>query len=139
MRALSLATSTCQWFARVLSFAVSFFGLFSFLSADFRRDVVPMSLYCVLPVLSFPVTLLSFRSLRGSVALHLIVALGYLAAYSILDWRTCSELGYCHGVASTVLDTMTAQLVQALFAVAALNLALLILKRKLMRTQGAAS
>ncbi len=89
-----------------------------------------MGFYGILPILSFPVTLVSFRSLRWSVALHWALAVGYLGVYSILDWRTCSELGYCQGVLATVLETSTVLRVRAVFAVAVLNLALLILKAK---------
>jgi hypothetical protein len=78
MRVLSLATSICRRVARLLSLAISVYGLLSFAWADFRQDTVVMSLFHILPVLSFPVTLLSFRWLRWAVALHWILALGYL-------------------------------------------------------------
>lgn len=135
MRVLSLVTLLCQGAARLLSFAVSVYGLLPFASADFRQDAAVMILYCVLPVLSFPVTLLFSRSLRWSVALHWILALGYLTAYSLLDWRTCAELGYCQGVLSTVFATLTGRRVQGVFAVAVLNLALLFLRRYLRSAQ----
>jgi hypothetical protein len=99
-----------------------------------------MFLFCVLPALSFPVFLLSFKSLRWSVAMHWILAAGYLAVYSILDWRTCSELGYCQGVMRTVLQTLTARPVEGVFAVAVFNLAALFLqvKRKSAQDEGRA-
>lgn len=128
MQTLSPLTSLCRRFARLLSFAVSVYGLLPFLSADFRSDAVVMSLYCILPVLSFPVTLVSFQSMRLSVMLHWLLAFGYLAVYSMLDWRTCAQLGYCQGVMATVLVTTTSWRVRGLFLVAILNLALLVLE-----------
>jgi hypothetical protein len=89
-----------------------------------------MGLYCALPLLCFPVFLLSFKSLRWSVTLHWILAAGYLAVYTALDWRTCSESGYCVNVMQTSLQTVTARPVEAVFAVAAFHLAALILQRK---------
>jgi hypothetical protein len=89
-----------------------------------------MGLYCAFPLLSFPVFLLSFKSLRWSVAAHWILAGGYLAVYSVLDWRTCSDAGYCRGVMQTVLQTLIARPVEAVFAVAAFNSAALIIRRK---------
>ncbi len=128
MQTLSLLTSLCRRFARLLSFAVSIYGLLPFLSADFRSNTVVMGLYCILPVLSFPVTLVSFRSLRWSVALHWLLAFSYLAVYSMLDWRTCAELGYCQGVLATVLVTASTRRALGLFLVAIFNVALIILE-----------
>lgn len=133
MQTLSLLTSICRRTARLLSFAVSIYGLLPFISADFRSDTLLVSLYCILPVLSFPVTLISFRSLRLSVALHWLLVFAYLAVFSMLAWRTCAEMGYCHGVLSTVFATMSTWRVRGLFLVAILNLALLILKENLQR------
>ena len=82
---------------------------------DFRQDTLVMVLYCILPVLSFPVTLISVRSLRWSVALHWILAPAYLAVYSLLNWRTCAELGYCESVLATVLVTTTTRRVRGFF------------------------
>jgi len=105
-------------------------GLLSLALADFRQDALLMGLFFVLPVLSFPITLLSSRWLRWSVALQWVLALGYLAVYSRLDWRTCADAGYCQGVMAIILVTMTAWPVQVLFLVAVLNLALLWLNAK---------
>ena len=135
MQTLSLLTSICRRTARLLSFAVSIYGLLPFTSADFRSDTLLMGLYCILPVLSFPVTLVSFRSLRLSVAQHWLLVFGYVAVYSMLAWRTCAESGYCEGVLSTVFATTSTWRVRGLFLVAILNLALLILKENLRREQ----
>jgi hypothetical protein len=98
-----------------------------------------MGLYCILPVLSFPVTLVSFRSLRLSVALHWLLVFGYVAVYSMLAWRTCAELGYCEGVLSTLFATTSTWRVRGLFLVAILNLALPILKENLRCEQAKAT
>lgn len=129
MRVLAGATVTCRRIARLLSFAVTLLGLLSLAVADFRQDALLMGLFFFLPVLSFPITLLSFRRLGWSVALQWMLALGYLAVYSRLDWRTCSDAGYCRGAMATVLVTLTAWPVRVLFAVAVFNLALLWLSK----------
>ena len=139
MQTLSLLTSICRRTARLLSFAVSIYGLLPFTSADFRNDTLLMGLYCILPVLSFPVTLVSFRSLRLSVALHWLLVFGYVAVYSMLAWRTCAELGYCEGVLSTLFATTSTWRVRGLFLVAILNLALPILKENLRCEQAKAT
>lgn len=130
MRVLAWATLICRRIARLLSFAVSLLGLLSLVLADFRQDALLVGLFFFLPILSFPITLLSFRWLRWSVALQWVLALGYLAVYSRLDWRTCAGAGYCQGAIAIVLVTLTAWPVQVLFAVAVLNLGLLWLSRK---------
>jgi hypothetical protein len=112
------------------SLLVTAYGVYSYSGADFGRDTLAMGLFCVLPMLSFPVFLLSFKSLRWSVTTHWILAAGYLAVYSALDWRACSEFWYCHGLLSTVLQTLTTRPVEASFAVAAFNLSALIMRRK---------
>jgi hypothetical protein len=111
--------------AGVLSLAVLGYGARSCGSADFRQDAVLMGLFCILPLLSLPVFLLSFKWSRCSAALQWIFAVGYLAVYSMLDWRTCAELGYCRGVAWTVFETSKARPVEAYFAVAVFSLAAL--------------
>jgi hypothetical protein len=64
---------------------------------------------------------------RMSVGFHWAFALGYLTVFSMLDWRTCAELGYCTSVAATVLETLATRPVEATFAVAILNLCALLL------------
>jgi|SRR5271166_5553276 len=128
MRIRSVILLICRLIAGAGSLLVSAYGVRSFLAADLRQDTVWMSLFCILPALSFPVFLLSFRSLRWSVALYWMLAVGYLAVYSLLDWRTCAELGYCQGVLHTVLVTLNARPVQAAFGVAVFSLAALLLR-----------
>jgi hypothetical protein len=127
LRVRFLLALACRTVTGLLSLAVSSYGVRSFGWADFRQDTVVAILLCLLPVLSFPVFLLHFRWFRWSVSLHWILAAGYLTVYSLLDWRTCSELGYCQGVLPTVLEMLTARPVQAAFAVAVFNLAALLL------------
>jgi len=98
MKAGLVTVFICRWAVAPGSLLVSAYGVYLFEGADFGRDRLEMSLYCGLPFLSFPVFLLSFWSLRWSVAMHWIIAAGYLAVYSTLDWRTCAEMGYCHGI-----------------------------------------
>jgi hypothetical protein len=124
----AVLSGLCRAIAGIGSLLVSAYGAYMFNAADFRQDAVVMGLFCILPALFFPVFLVSFRSLRWSVALHWILAVGYLVDYSMLDWRTCSELGYCSGALGTVLVTLTARPVQGAFAVAASGLAGLLLR-----------
>jgi hypothetical protein len=130
MKVRTVTSFVCRSVVGIGSFFVSAYGVYSFEFANLRQDTFAMSLFCALPLLSFPAFLLSFRSLRWSVRMHWTLAAGYLAVYSILDWRTCSERGYCHGVARTVLQTLTAKPVETVLAVAALNLAALLLQGK---------
>jgi hypothetical protein len=130
MKIRTVTLSLCRSVAGLLSLFVTAYGAISFEFANLRQDTLAMSLFCALPLLSFPMFLLSFRSLRWSVRMHWILAAGYLAVYSVLDWRTCSERGYCQGVIRTVLQTLTAGATQAVFAVAVFNLAALLLQGK---------
>jgi hypothetical protein len=123
----------------LLSFAVSSYGVHSFGWADLRQDTAVIFLFCLLPALSLPVFLLHFRWFGWSVSLHWILAAGYLTVYSLLDWRTCSELGYCQGVLPTVLEMLTTRPVQAAFAVAVFNLAALLLSGRRRPTSAAAT
>jgi hypothetical protein len=130
MKARLVFSWLCRLAAGAGSFLVTAHGVYSYLGADFALDKLAMGLYCALPLLCFPVFLLSFKSLRWSVTLHWMLAAAYLAVYSVLDWRTCSDSGYCDGVIHTVLQTFLAWPVEAAIAVAALNLAALISQRK---------
>jgi len=127
MKVRSLTAFMFRALTGFLSLAVSAYGVRSFGWVDLRQDTAVTILFCLLPALSFPVFLLHFRWFRWSVSLHWILAAGYLTVYSLLDWRTCSELGYCQGVLPTVLEMLTARPVQAAFAVAVFNLAALLL------------
>jgi hypothetical protein len=50
------------------------------------------------------------------------MALTFLGAYSSLNWRTCSELGYCQSLMATVMQTLSTNIVLAFFAVVILAL-----------------
>lgn len=80
--------------AGVLSAGVTIYGTAAAVGIDFRQNPVLVCLYCLLPFMAFPVFML-VKSARISAALLAIIACSYLAVYSALSWRTCSELGYC--------------------------------------------
>jgi hypothetical protein len=107
--------------AAVLSVGVTVSGFTSALGVDLRQDTVLSLLYCGLPILCLPVLLISRPPQRAAFLLSLM-ALTYLAAYSALNWRTCSELGYCESVTSTVVQTLSTNRVLAFFAVVILIL-----------------
>jgi hypothetical protein len=130
MKVRTVTPFVCRAVVGIGSFFVSAYSIYSFEFANLKQDTFAMSLFCALPLLSFPAFLLSFRSLLWSVRMHWILAAGYLAVYSMLDWRTCSERGYCHGAARIVLQTLTAKPVETVLAVAVLNLAALLLRGK---------
>jgi hypothetical protein len=129
MKARPLLSWLCRSIVAAGSLLLTAYGAYCSTGADFARDALEMGLFCALPLLSFPVFLFSFKSLRWSVAMHWISAAGYLAVYSALDWRTCADAGYCQGVTHTVLQTMAAGPVEAAFAVAAFHLAALLFVR----------
>lgn len=93
--------------------------LYVFTWADFRTDTVVMALFCGVPLLSFPASLIFYRRIKAAALAHWTLALVYLTVYSMLDWRTCSAFGYCQSVMQTVLVTMTAWRVQGMFLIAA--------------------
>jgi hypothetical protein len=109
---------------------VTAYGVYAYTGANLSIDTVTMSLYCFLPMLSLPVFLLSFWRHRASVAAHFAMAFAYLISYSMLNWRTCAELGYCSTVAATVRETLVTRPVLITFAVALLNLLTLQLARR---------
>ena len=79
--------------ACVLSAGVTLYGIGRCFGVDLRQDTLLSALYCALPVLCFPVFLLVRPRHLAAIVLSLM-ALTYLGAYSALNWRTCSELGY---------------------------------------------
>ena len=107
--------------AGVLSVGVSIHGVWSAISIDLRQDPVLSLVYCAMPVLCFPVFFLVRPASRSTFLLSLM-ALTFLGAYSALNWRTCSELGYCESAIITVMQTLSTNLVLAFFAVVILNL-----------------
>lgn len=106
--------------AGLLSFAVTLHAIWTGWAIDLRADPLVTYLYCIFPGLMFFVFLLA-RPLRRKAALLWLLAVGYLLTASILNWRTCAELGYCSTVASTVIETFRTKPVLAAFAVAVLG------------------
>jgi hypothetical protein len=100
--------------AGLLSFGVMGYGLASAVFIDTRFNPVLSILYCVMPILSFPLFLLA-RLFRKLVALQIVLAMVYVGVYSALNWRTCASLGYCTGVLATVILTMKTLSVLAYF------------------------
>ena len=107
--------------AAILSAGVSVHGVWSAMSIDLQQDTVLSFVYCAMPVLCFPVFLLVRPASRSTFVLSLM-ALTFLGTYSVLNWRTCAELGYCQGVIGTVLQTLNTNVMLAFFAVVILNL-----------------
>ena len=107
--------------AAVLAAGVSVHGVWSAMSIDLRQATVLSVVYCAMPVLCFPVFFLVRPASRSTFLLSLM-ALTFLGAYSTLNWRTCSELGYCDSVIATVMQTLSTNMVLAFFAVVILNL-----------------
>ena len=64
---------------------------------------------------------LLLRPARRAALLLALLAYAFWAVYSVLNWRTCAELGYCGSVVSTVLLTLKTRMVLAFFAVAAIS------------------
>ena len=108
-------------FAAVLSAGVSIHGVWSAMSIDLRQDTALSLVYCAMPILCFPVLLL-VRPLSRSTFVLSLMALTFLGAFSALNWRTCSELGYCESIIVTIMQTINADVVLAYFGVVILNL-----------------
>jgi hypothetical protein len=107
--------------AAVVSIGVSVHGIWTAMSIDFRQDTVLTSVYCAMPILCFPVFFLVRPASRSTFLLSLM-ALTFLGSYSVLNWRTCSELGYCESMMATTMQTLSTDMVLAFFAVVILNL-----------------
>jgi hypothetical protein len=107
--------------AGILSAGVTFRGVWSAISIDFNQDTLLSLVYCALPTFCLPVFLL-IRPPRRSAILLSLMALTYLGAYSALNWRTCSELGYCESLTAIVMQTLSTNMVLAFFAVVILSL-----------------
>lgn len=117
---LRIVTGVCALF-------VSLHGVWNLYGLDFRIDTVVSTLYCVLPLLSFFVFLFA-KPLKTQVLMHGIIAVGYLAVYAMLNWRTCSAFGYCDSVGATVFLTLRTKPVLAAFLVLVLSLVGLFVK-----------
>jgi hypothetical protein len=121
MKIRGIAWALLLVLAGVLSAGVSLYGLYTAIRIDFRQDTLLSLIYCALPILCFPVFLLVRPRSRSAVLLSLM-AITYLGAYSTLNWRTCSELGYCDDIIATVMQTLSTNVVLAFFAVVILTL-----------------
>jgi hypothetical protein len=113
--------------AGLLSFAVMAHGVFSAVVIDTRFNPVLSVLYCVLPILGFPLFLLGLLFPK-LVPLQSVLALAWLPVYSALNWRACASHGYCISVGATVWMTFRTNPVLAFFGVALLSAVALALK-----------
>lgn len=104
----------------IASAGISLHGIYQGYAVDFWQNSVLTGAYCLFPLLCFPVFLL-MRPARRAALLLALLACAFWAVYSVLNWRTCAELGYCGSVASTVLLTLKTRMVLAFFAVAAIS------------------
>jgi hypothetical protein len=105
----------------IASAGVTLHGIYNALRVDLRQDSLLTGAYCLLPILCFPVFLL-VRPARRAALLLAAMALGFLAAYSALSWRTCAELGYCTSIVATVWETLKTRISLTFLAVAAISL-----------------
>lgn len=92
-------------FAGILSCLLMLMGMFAATRIDFRLSTVLSALYCALPVLSFPLYLLSLV-MRKLALIQAVLAAAFLPVYYALIWRTCSELETCGSFASVFLVTL---------------------------------
>ncbi|MGO9437558.1 MAG: hypothetical protein ACLPH3_13475 [Terracidiphilus sp.] len=115
--------------AGLCSIFVSVRGFDGMYGIDFRIDTLISILYCVFPVASFFIFIF-VKPPKLEVSLHALIAIGYLTTFSILNWRTCAELGYCESVATTVLGTLRTWPVAAGFGVVVFCLAAHFLGRR---------
>lgn len=107
--------------AGILSAGVTLNGIWSATGLDFAQDTVLSIVYCAMPILCFPVFLLMRLQSQSGILLSLM-AITYVGAYSALNWRTCSELGYCASMLETVAQTLSTNVVLAFFGVVILIL-----------------
>jgi hypothetical protein len=107
--------------AGVASAGVTIYGVASAIGIDLRQNPVLSVLYCGLPLLCFPVFAL-MRPVHRSAPVLALMAVAYLGVYSALNWRTCSELGYCEDVLPVVAQTLSTNMVLAFFSVVILSL-----------------
>ena len=103
--------------AGILSAGVTLYGVYSAIAIDFRQDTILTGLYCLLPFLGFPVFLL-VRPAHRSAFLLAVLAAVYVGVFAALNWRTCTELGYCGSIVSTLIETLKTHMVLAYFGVA---------------------
>jgi len=112
--------------AGLLSFTMLGFGLYSAWGIDIRFDPVPSALYYILPIASFPVFAIGFVW-RSAANVQAMMAVAYVVVCAILDWRTCSSLGYCVSMASTFFLVLKTQQVLTFFGTAIASLAAMVI------------
>jgi hypothetical protein len=100
----------------ILNAVITVYGAYLWISMDFDSNPALAYLFGTLPLLCFP-TFLFVRRPTKSAAIIAVLALAYFIVYSALNRRTCSELGYCGSVASTVIGTLMTWSALAFFAV----------------------
>ena len=103
---------------------VTLHGLYGIYGLDFRRDTMVSTLYCIFPILSFFIFLF-VKAPKLELSLHLVIAIGYLTTFSMLNWRTCAEMGYCnvrriHGARNYLNETDAAAFAVVLCALLAI-------------------
>jgi hypothetical protein len=113
----------------VLCMMVTFRGALSIYGMDFRINPILSATYCTLPTLSIFVFALVKRP-RVEFLAHLVIAAGYLVSFSMLNWRTCAELGYCTTVDATVWETFCVRPVLYAWGVACLSALTILLDHK---------
>jgi hypothetical protein len=128
MNPRSLAALAVKTLAALLSASVTLHAVYAAWAVDLRANPILTSLYCIFPGLSFLVFLF-VRLPRPEAIIQAILAFGYLITASMLNWRTCAELGYCGTSASTVLETLRTKPILASFAVAILSFIAILLNQ----------
>jgi hypothetical protein len=118
-----------NWIAGLLSFAVMGFGLRTAIGIDFRFNPVLSTLYAVLPLLSFAIFLMGFL-IRRMPVVQAGLAITFLGIFAALNWRTCSALGYCAGIFSTILLSLETSVALAFLGAAAASLAAMMLAER---------
>jgi len=121
--------------AGVFSCLLTLYGLAAIRGLDLRQNTWLSVAYCALPLLCLPLYLLALP-VRKALLLQVILVLTYIPVYSALNWRTCSELGYCGSVASVVLMTIATPKVLLFWGVALSSLAAFIVERSGSRVAG---
>ena len=120
----------CATIAGMLSFAMSGYGSYMLVASGLNQNSIATFLFCFLPMLSFPVCLFSLWKRKPAAVLHCMLAAGYLAAFTALNWRTCSEHGICSSVAATTLETLTTHPMETMLLIAVFALCSTLLDRK---------
>src|SRR5581483_12452702 len=104
---LRAAAGACALFVTIRGF-LGAYGI------EFRTDTLVSVLYVVLPCLSLFIFFFARRA-RVQLALHIVIAVGYLSSFAFLNWRTCASIGYCTSVAATIFTTLASRPVVAAF------------------------